>query len=277
MRKVFSTTAVSFALAAAIPAQAAPMTIDNIIELTNVGLDDEAIIAKIRSERAVFELSTDQMIAMKKKGVSSAVIAAMINPITGGASAMSMDSPDWRVPHPSGVYLLQSNEGVSRMVRIDPTVSSQAKTGGIIGYALTGGLASMSIKVSIANESARLATGGATKFFMFFDESNGPNGSGVMSSGANAVATSPSEFTLVKLTRKKGRRESRVGSTNMFGSKAGIMDKDRLPFTSEMQRPGVYRIDIPTLSAGEYAFVFPIAGGGTGGAMSAKLFDFAVR
>ncbi len=268
-------TVAALALTASIPAQAQSMTFDNVIALTKAGLGDEAIIAKIRSELAAFELSADQMIALKKQGVSSAVIAAMINPSTGGAPAMSMDSPDWRIPHPSGVYSL--SEGVSRMSRIDPTVSSQAKTGGIIGYALTGGISSMSVKVSIANESARLVTGGSTNFFMFFDESNDQTGSSVMGSGANAAATSPSEFTLVKLTRKKGRREARVGSINIGGSKVGIMDKDRLSYTSEMLRPGVYRIDIPTLSSGEYAFVFPLSGGGTGGALTAKLFDFSVR
>lgn len=163
------------------------------------------------------------------------------------------------------------------MTRIDPTVSSQAKTGGIFGYALTGGLASMSIKVAIANESAKMVTGSTPQFFMFFDESNNVPTASAMASGSNAVATSPAEFTLVGLTKKRGRREARVGSTNIGGAKMGVMDKDRLPFTHEMLRAGVYRVDVSTLPPGEYAFVFPMAGAGTGGAMTAKLFDFSVH
>ena len=45
----------------------------------------------------------------------------------------------------------------NQMARIDPTMSSQAKTGGIFGYALTMGIASMSVKVAIAGDAAEPA------------------------------------------------------------------------------------------------------------------------
>lgn len=277
MRNIISLAAASLTLAISSPAHAEPLTVESVIALAKVGLGDDAIIAKIRSEKATFVLTTDQMIELKKQGVSSAVMAAMISPSAGAAVAMSMDSPDWNIPHPSGVYALSGEAGSARMTRIDPTVSSQAKTGGIWGYALTGGLASMSVKVAIANESARIITGGSPHFYMFFDESNNQAAASSMSSGSNAAATSPAEFTLIRLMKKDGRREARVGSANIGGSKVGVMDKDRLAFTHEMLRPGVYKIDVPTLPPGEYAFVFPITGGGTSGAMTAKLFDFSVR
>lgn len=277
MRNTIATVSAALALFLSSAASAEPMTVDSVIALAKVGVGDEAIIAKIRSEKPTFDLSTDQMITLKQQGVSSAVIAAMINPSSGSAPTMSMDSADWRVPHPTGVYALSGEGTAARMTRIDPTVSSQAKTGGIWGYAFTGGLASMSIKVAIANESARMITGGSPHFYMFFDESNNQAAASSMSSGANASATSPAEFTLIKLMKKDGRREARVGSTNIGGTKVGVMDKDRFAFTHEMLRPGVYKIDVSTLSPGEYAFVLPITGGGTGGAMTAKLFDFSVR
>ncbi len=188
-----------------------------------------------------------------------------------------MDSPDPAVPHPPGVYLLTGAGAEAKMRRIDPTVSNQAKTGGIFGYALTGGLASASIKVVIQNANASATSSGAPRFYFYFDQAIGGGGSSAWASGMNTVVTSPAEFTLVRLMRKDGRREARVGSMNIGGSKTGVMDKDRLPFTHQMLRPGVYQVDVgQTLPPGEYGFIFSLAGGGTGGAMTARIFDFRV-
>src|SRR5689334_12280735 len=134
---------VALALVATTPAAAETLNNSTILTLTQAGLGDEAIIAKIKASTASYDLSTDEIIALKKQGVSGAVIAAMLaasNP-TAATPAMSMDSADPTVPHPPGVYLL-TDAPVPAMKRIDATVSNQAKTGGIFGYALTGGIAS---------------------------------------------------------------------------------------------------------------------------------------
>jgi hypothetical protein len=64
---------------------------------------------------------------------------------------------------------------------------------------------------------------------------------------------------------------------NIGGAKTGVMDKDRLAFDYELVRPGVYRVQ-PNgdMMPGEYGFIFSIQGGGAGGAMTAKIFDFSV-
>lgn len=166
------------------------------------------------------------------------------------------------------------------MQRIDPTVSNQAKTGGILGYALTGGIASLSVKASIQNETARVhATETQPTFYFFFDESN-PSvavATTAWAAGTAATVTSPAEFTLIRLTKKQGRREARVGSANIGGAKTGVMDKDRISFGYELLRPGVFKVkpDAP-LNAGEYGFIYSIAGGGAGGAVTARIFDFSI-
>lgn len=166
------------------------------------------------------------------------------------------------------------------MQKMDATVSSQVKTGGIYGFAFSRGIASMSIKAAVQNDSARTRSPGARPtFYFFFDDSNSdqPRMVSNWSSGVNALVTSPSEFTLVRLMEKKGRREARVGSLNIGGKKTGVMDKDRRKFSYEVVRAGVYRVvpDAP-LNQGEYAFIFALAGGGANGALTARLFDFGV-
>uniref|UniRef100_UPI00341D44F1 hypothetical protein n=1 Tax=Sphingomonas bacterium TaxID=1895847 RepID=UPI00341D44F1 len=275
-------------MALAITTSASAETLNNgtVIALTQAGLGDEAIIAKIKTSSASYDLSTDQIIALKKQGVSGPVIAAMLsasNP-TAGTTAFSMDAADPAVPHPPGVYLLVDGPTPS-MKRIDATVSNQAKTGGILGYALTSGIASMSIKAAIPGESARTNTISAQPvFYFFFDESNPDSARQAVtwSSGSNASVTSPNEFTLVKLDQKKGRREARVGSMNIGGAKTGVMDKDQIPFDYDMVRPGVFKATPRmALKPGEYGFMYAITGGGgggfAGGAMTARIFDFSVR
>ena len=83
------------------------------------------------------------------------------------------------------------------MVRIDATITNQAKTGGIFGYALTGGIASVSIKAAIQNDTARVQTAmNLPVFYFFFDESN-PSSQGTVAtwaSGTAATVTAPSEL-----------------------------------------------------------------------------------
>src|SRR3546814_14077916 len=69
-------------------AQAAAETLNNqmVIDLTKAGLGDEAIVAKIEETASNFDLSTTQMIDLKAKGSSGAVIAALIRSQIGPAS-----------------------------------------------------------------------------------------------------------------------------------------------------------------------------------------------
>jgi hypothetical protein len=239
------------------------------------------VIAKIKATEGKYDLSTDDLIALKNDGVSGEVIAAMIaGPVKAEPAAVAMSLTDINplTPHPSGLYLIDA--AANRLDRIDPTVSNQAKTGGIFGYALTMGLASMSVKVAISGEAARVvAPSPKPSFYFFFDASN-PATANIASSwsaGSAQTVSSPSEFTLIRMMEKKGRREARVGSMNIGGAKTGVMDHDRIPFDYQMVREGVYKVTPKEpLEAGQYGFIYALSGGGTGGAMTARIFDFAI-
>lgn len=272
------------ALAVSAPAMAETLTNDSVLSMISLGLGDEAIAAKVKASDADYDLTINSMVALKNKGVSSSVIAAMIeaqDATKSSAAAMVPGSPDPMVSHPAGVYLLDDWSAESKMVRIDSTISNQAKTGGILGYAMTGGLASMSIKAAIPNESARTDSNSSQPtFYMFFDESNPTLAvqSSNWQSGTAATISSPNEFTLIRLQEKKGRREARVGSMNIGGAKTGVMDKDQYPFDYQIVRAGVYKVtSLQPLAPGEYGFIYAINGAGSGGAMTARIFDFTVK
>jgi hypothetical protein len=269
------------ALFFASPAAAETLTNATVIQLVKAGLGNEAVIAKIKSTDGTYNLGTDDLIALKNEGVPGDVIAAMISgraKSEAAAPAMSITDINPMTPHPSGLYLI--DESANRLARIDPTVSNQAKTGGIFGYAMTMGIASMSVKVAITGESARVVSRSAAPSFYFFFDASNPATANIASSwsaGSAQTVSSPSEFTLIKLMEKSGRREARVGSMNIGGAKTGVMDSDRIAFDYQMVREGVYKVTPKqSLRAGQYGFIYALSGGGTGGAMTARIFDFAI-
>ena len=85
-------------LASATQLHAETLTNETVVTLVSAGLGDEAVIAKIKASAARYDLSTDSLIALKKSGVSSAIIAAMIEADSQGMvspkAMMSADSPD---------------------------------------------------------------------------------------------------------------------------------------------------------------------------------------
>ncbi len=287
MKKVLGLVVLALA---AVPVAAETLTNTSVLNLVQAGVGDDAIIAKIRNSSNQFDLSTDQIIALKKQGIPSGVIAAMLaasgEGTASGKVALSADSSDWRVPHPSGVYVL--DEGADKMLRIDPTTANQTKTGGMLGYALTAGIASIKMKSVIPNAHARIISPSKQPtFYFYFDEANSSLSNGASTgswlTGASASVTSPSEFSLVRFDVKASRREARVGSFNMGGAKTGVMDKDRIAFSYDRVAPGVFKVTpIDKLAPGEYGFLYSItAGSGPGvfggGVMTARVFDFSVK
>lgn len=271
-------------LGSSTPVLAETLNNTRVMELLQLGLGDEAVIAKVKASDSDYDVSTDALIALKKAGASSPVIAAMIDAAsrkTATANAvLSVDSPDPKVPHATGIYLLQDWLPAPRMQAINVTTSNQTKTGGFLGYALTGGLASMSFKAVVPGATARAASGIARPtFYFYFNQDQGAGGSAVWSAGS---VTSPSEFSLVRFNVKKDHREAKVGKFNIGGAKAGVMDKDRIPFTYNEISPGVFEVrPDAALPGGEYGFMVQSStGGGPGmagmGATAAKIFDFSI-
>jgi len=285
VRKTSMAIAVTVALALAATGAAAQELLTNasVLKLLEAGLPPEAIVAKIKSSPGQFDLSTDQLIVLKNKGVPGSVLAAMLEPKAAAVAELSSDSPDPNVPHYPGVYMFGAQD--QRMVRMIATASNQAKTGGTFGYLLTGGIASASIKATIPGQNAKVKSGiRQPVFYMFFDESvpraMAVGSASVWTSGAGSVTSSPAELSLVRFNEKKGVREARVGSINIAGSKQGVMDKDRIVFETEQVKPGVFKVTpSQPLLPGEYGFIQALSGGnvsGGGGALTARVFDFSI-
>ena len=277
------------ALFLATPTAAEVLDNATVVDLISAGLGSEAVIAKIESSETAFDVSTSAIIALAQAGVSSDIIAAMIGSQDGqeqaAAGELSWDSPDPLVPHFPGVYLLSSHLDPPRMEVINATTSNQTRTGGFLGYALTGGLASMSFKTTIPNRNARLtAEGNRPTFYFYFDQSVSSLSRGASDSfWAQGSVTSPAEFSLVRFDVKRDRREAKVGSFSLLGgARQGVMSEDQIATEYTSVAPGVFEVrPAIDLEPGEYGFIYSAAsGGGTGaagvGAMTSRIFDFSI-
>lgn len=271
----------ALALCLAGTARAETLRNDDVVALLEAGLGEEAVIAKIETSEGDFVTDTKTLLALRAKGVPSPVIAAMVKS-ANGTIRYNDTSPDPTVPHTPGFYMLDEAAGQPRMLKIDPIASTQTKTGGILGYALTGGIASASLKAVLPGATAQTQTGARKPTFYVFFDAPGDNQSAVFSTGFGNAVISPNEFSLIDLMEKKERREARVGSLNIAGSKTGVMDKDQVPFSYEQVTPTVYKItpDVD-LAPGEYGFLFALVGGAgpglSGGVAGARVFDFTVK
>lgn len=256
------------AIFGATPVSAETLNNDSVLALIAAGLGDEVVVAKIKTTPGNYDLSTASVIALKEKGVSGAVLAAMITASSVKAEVpMSLDSPDPLVPHPSGIYL----SGPEKMTRIESTTTRQARTSGLFGYALTGGLASLKVKAAVNGPSATVvATGKNPVFYFYFDQT--AQGLGA----AGGSVTSPNEFSLINFETKKDKREAVIGSASIGGAKTGLRDKDQIDFTSEQIAPGTYKVSpVTALKPGEYGFVSGIVGSGNNATF--RVFDFGIR
>ena len=273
--------AASLALCLAGAAHAETLRNDDVVALLEAGLGEEAVIAKIETSEGEFVTDTQTLLALRAKGVPSPVIAAMLKS-ANGTIRYDDSSPDPKVPHTPGFYILDNTAGQARTRKIDPIASTQTKTGGILGSALTAGIASASIKAVLPGGTAQTQTTSRRPTFYAFFDPPGPNQSSIFSTGFGNAVITPNELSLVDLMEKKERREARVGSVNIAGAKTGVMDKDMIPFSYEKVAPYVYKITPDTdLAPGEYGFLLALIGGAgpglSGGVAGARVFDFTVR
>lgn len=264
-------------------AVAETLTVDGVKSLIAAGLGQETIIAKIRNSDGNYDLSTDQIIALKNGGVSDAIIAAMLDASSKAksqaAAAYQNESPDPKLPHASGVYVLNDWTNPAQMLRLDAATANQARTSGLFGAALTSGLASAKIKTAVPNPTSKVRVKSARPTFYFFmDQANANGGIGALYfSSLGASVSSPSEFSIVRFAVKKGLREVTTGKTSLGGQKFGLVDKEKVLFTTSNVSLGVFKVTLDNdLPKGEYGFVYSTGGGIGGGAVS-RVFDFTIE
>lgn len=259
-----------------------PLTNDDVIQMVKAGFTEQTITDAIKADKTTFDTSVQGLVAMKNAGVSQKVIDAMLEATAdkkattpvASAKVPATDPNDPMSPHGSGIYWQPKERRDKHMVELDPSVYSQAKSGGLFKSAMTYGIAKAKWKAVVRGSRATVRTSEtAPEFWFYFNvKSTGLSQSGSFLS----AATSPNEFILAKMERKHKDRELVVDQFGAFGSSTGTRSKDTVAFDFVKMAPGIYKVTPrEPLKPGEYCFLYAgtnMAMGMTGG----KLYAFGI-
>jgi hypothetical protein len=172
-------------------------------------------------------LTPEQVIEMKKAGVSDDVIKAMIN----GSSVPT--APDTTAGDP-GVYAVVDGRPTfiaSETFRREDINPATALFKGAVGQ--------LKQHAILEGPSARIRLGRVAVFYFVGDES-------------------PNNLTLVRLEKKSSKRQVVVFRASPLGRSAGIEDSKKIKFASSQSGPRRWKIET-SLEPGEYAFFAGLA------------------
>jgi hypothetical protein len=254
------------------------LTNQDIITMTQLGLSDDVIIAKIRSassqgpEALALDTSTEGLKGLKEASVSDAVMKVMINPapppaaVVAGATPMTIDPG---LPPPEvGVYWKNG----ANFVLIQGRAMSGAKVGGKAGSLFTDGLRNEHWDAYVEGPHSKNVVPERLPTFYFY-----------VADGSDA-----SDYVLVKLNPKGNRREFQVGSFGgITGGKSGVKRDKEVPIKTEHVGIRAYKITLSEeLKPGPYAFFMATGqsatmsgargGNRSGGVASGRIYDFDI-
>lgn len=235
------------------------MTNQSILDLMDLGFGSDVIKAKINSSETNFDTSMEQLKALKEKGVSSDVLASMID-----KSTVSVES---------GVFYFKND----KLVKIEPSVFSGTKTSAF-GAAMTYGIAPAKMKSYINNVTSPNKVDSINLTFVFQFDTKNKNDLGSGNWWFKA-ASSPNEFALTQLKQKRDSRELVTGKASVItaSTQMGIDSKESIKFSIEDLGNGKYKVTPNRiLGAGEYCFFYQ----GTipmGGYNNQSIFDFSIQ
>jgi len=262
------------------------LTNEQVVSLVKAGLSTSIIVTTIQSSNTKFDVSANGMVALKKQGVSDAVIKAMIEKsaiapaqnVKPSPPAKSLAQNELSKLDPGIYYAIGESKNTEQL---EPNVFSQAKVGSGIVSGLTYGLAKTKAKAVLSGISANMKIEDANPIFYFVF----PKGDASEANTFNIYggASSPNEFVLIKFkvvnTPKTKGREVVTGSFGTYsGFSSGIDDQDKVSYKFTKLSTGIYKIYFEQpVAVGEYAFIYA---GGTAGGMSGapaqKAYDFSI-
>jgi hypothetical protein len=280
------------------------VTANDVIAMKQAGLSDDLVIAKIKATNKPANLSTDELINLKKQNISDAVVKVLMDPsetpapTTGAALANRLlnvnpsgatpeaGSPalgnpdDPMTPHDSGIYILSADSsGKARMIMLERAAYQGTKTGGMFASAMTYGAVKAKTKAILPGATASIRTQQSKPVFYFYfeDKAAGLGRGGFFAGGS---ISNPNQFALLKLKAEKHNRSTEIGAFSMWGASTGSQEKSITAFKAERLAPGLYKVDVNNeLGPGEYCFVATssVAGAyGAGATFAHDLFDFGV-
>lgn len=239
------------------------MNNDSVIKMAKAGLSDDVIVGSINGQPGNYKTSADDLIALKKGGVSDKVIAAMIAKSSGGsapapAPALAPGAPPATGAGPVsevGVYYKKGDVWAD----LNPEVVN-FKTGGVLKSIGTAGIVKGDVNGHLNGDHSPNALKTPIEILIYTPE-----------------GTAATEYQLLRLHEQKDSREFRTMTGGVFHASGGAT-RDSIPFENKKIAPRTYQIILPAdLGTGEYGILPPSSGDSTGSSgRIGKLYSFRI-
>jgi hypothetical protein len=220
-----------------------PLSLDQVLKLSQAGVSEDLIITTIRKNGKPFDLSPDEILVLKKSGISETVIEFLLDPsrpytppapkpVEQPPAPTPKPVPDKKYPDDPNTARVPTDPGLYSFLRgspakVDIRMLLGQKEGGFL-------LKKAKSLAYLVGPSAKLRVPeGVTTFYIKLAEGKGIE-----------------ELLLVALERKNDRRELDPGQ----GPKPELKPEALRQFDSLEVGPGLYRLTPAKLSSGEYLF-----------------------
>jgi hypothetical protein len=226
---------------------------DAVIAMKKAGLSDAVILAKIRSSQAKFDTSTQALVTLKQAGLPDAIIEAMVS--HSGVGGPGGTPSTAAVPRGSGTGLPQGRESIFHL------------RGGQY-VEMVPAIASIETNFQVFTSKSELVLKGRKAPYRVDDRQP-----------VFFSAWAPNEVPLVRLKPGDKHDDRNLkfssGAFMPYGGtqKTGVRSEDTIDVESEKDPRGFYRLKPrEPLKPGEYGFILTSGFGGGGG----KIFDFGI-
>jgi hypothetical protein len=230
------------------------LTNDSIIAMKKAGLSDAVILAKIRTSQAKFDTSTQALVGLKQAGVSDPIIEAMVGH-SGPGGAVSAPPA---ATAPRGTAVAGLPQGRETIFHLKGTQYVE----------LMPAVASIETNFQFFTSKSELVLKGRKASYRVDDKQP-----------VFFSMWAPNEVPLVKLKPGDSHDDRNLkfssGAFMPYGGtqKTGVRNEDVIDVESEKDPRGFYRLKPKEpLKSGEYGFVLTHGFGAGGG----KIYDFGV-
>ena len=243
---------VVFLLGQAQPPAPSPISLEEVVRLIRAGVGEELVIIRIKKSGKSFDLNTDEILELKRSGVTDSIIRTLMDPtlpytpppkppepkVTTAAEPVAPKKPVNPViaalPAEPGIYFRLTSDEAFQRLDFKP-VTAAGPGGKTIGV-LTAGLKKAAVSGYLVGPSAGTSFHtGDREFYVRLPE--------------KVVAE---DIILIKTDPKKDRREINFGPDAAKPSFApGIVKQ----YKSAELESGVFRFECAALDPGEYVFL----------------------
>ena len=262
-------------------AAAPTLTVEDVSRLAQAGISEDLIIAKVRKNGKAFDLSTDQILALKKAGASDRILSVMMDPAEPAPAkpaATAEAAPPARMPEAAtsapvvsapgvpaaagtpdeiGVYWIEHGSG--ELHRIEGIAVSNMRTGSTFASKMTLGIKRMRINAQLNGPHAQTRVKERQPQFYFYLPEDASIG----------------DYLLLRLAQRPDVRQIEIGEKTMWKEQAGVDHAKEVSFTYKRVKNRLYLLT-PNgeLDLGEYGFY--VASGVELKKATGRIYDFGI-